>query len=73
MDANKKQSKCPFFKMLRMCFPALNKKPTKEQNEVIELVNEVLDQAQDAVKQEFAPEVTQELTEVTETPEEQIA
>lgn len=43
--------KCPFIKLLLLCFPMLNKKPTKEQNEIIDLVNEGIDQIQDVLEE----------------------
>lgn len=61
-----KQTKCPFFKMIFMCFPGLKKNPTPEQQEVIELVNEVIDEIQEQFKAEFGTQ-----TEVLEKSEQQ--
>lgn len=45
--------KCPFIKLFMLCFPMLNKKPTKEQNEIIELINEGIDQIQEAFENQI--------------------
>lgn len=45
----KQDTKCPFFKMILMCFPILKKKPSPEQKEIIDTVNEGIDQLQDII------------------------
>lgn len=49
----KPDTKCPFLKLIYMCFPVLQKKPNKQQTEIINAVNESIDQIQDIVQSEL--------------------
>lgn len=60
MESTKTKKKCPFFKLVFMCFPALQKKPNKQQMEIIETINEGIDQIQDAIELELQNNVAQQ-------------
>lgn len=77
MEETKKEKKCPFFKMFTLCFPFLKskKKPTPEQQEIIDIVNETVDQIQEQIEEYLAaqteePEQLEQLEQL-EQPEEQ--
>lgn len=54
MDTVKKdKKKLTFCKLISLCFPMLklNKKPTAEQQEIIDTVNETIDQIQEHIEE----------------------
>lgn len=62
-NQTEKKTKFSFIKMLLLCFPAFKKKPSPEQNEIIEIINEGIDHLQDIVREEFLVEKSDEVVE----------